>query len=81
MVEAPETNPTPNLLTHDAMEVYPRESLIPDDEYASISVSAIIQAPDDRSRTQLLPWSRGKWIESKLRAIIAGPKDQRKHKL
>lgn len=81
VIEAPESIPTPNLTTSNPLDVYTREALIPDDEYASISVSAIIQAEDDRSRAQLLPWSRGRWLDAKLKSIIAGPKEVRKSKL
>lgn len=78
---ASETIPVPNLATDNPLNVYSRQALIPDDEYSAISVSAIIQAPDDRSRSQLLPWSRGRWLEAKMKSIIAGPKDERKPKL
>lgn len=81
VVAASESIPTPDLDTSNPLEVYTREALIPDDEYAAISVNALIREEDDRSRKQLLPWSRGRWLESKLRSIISGPKSELKPKL
>ena len=77
----PENIPFPNLTTTDPMQIYTRGSLIPDEEWASISVSSIIKAEDDKSRLALLPWRRGMWISGKVRTILAGPAENRKTQL
>lgn len=73
--------PTPNLETSQPDEVYPRESLIPSDEWSAISVSELLKATDDKERVALLPYRRSRWIEAKMRSIINGPPAVRKANL
>lgn len=73
--------PTPNLDTSQPDEVYPRESLIPSDEWSAISVSELLKATDDKERVAVLPYRRSRWIEAKMRSIINGPPAVRKANL
>jgi DNA-directed RNA polymerase I subunit RPA49 len=64
--------------TEEVMKIYTRQSLIPDDEWAAISVSEIIKAEDDKARMALLPWRKARWMEGKLRTIMSGAAPERK---
>lgn len=64
--------------TEDVMKVYTRQALIPDDEWASIPVSDIIKAEDDKARMALLPWRRARWMEGKLRTLMSAASAERK---
>nr|ODN81277.1 DNA-directed RNA polymerase I subunit RPA49 [Cryptococcus depauperatus CBS 7841] len=70
-VTAPgEMIPTPNLETSDVTEVYPRESIIPSEEWQALDVGRLLEAGDDKERNSLLPWRRSSWLHYKLRNAI-----------
>ncbi|KAK4689942.1 DNA-directed RNA polymerase I subunit RPA49, partial [Tremellales sp. Uapishka_1] len=73
--------PVPNVNTAIQAEVYPLESLISPAEWASIDVSHILKAQDDRGRSGLLPYRRSRWLEDKLRVACQGPKEGRRQKV
>jgi hypothetical protein len=62
-------------------EVYPRSTIISDSEWSAIDVKGIAAASDDRERSGLLPFSRCRWIEDKMRVAVEGPKQKRKDSL
>lgn len=73
--------PTPNMETKVVSEVYPRSAIIPDSEWSAIDVRQIAAASDDRERSGLLPFTRCRWIENKMRVTMDGPKQKRKDSL
>lgn len=62
-------------------EVYPRSAIVPDSEWSAISVTPFVNAADDASRRQLLPYTRSRWIENKLRFAVDGPANKRKESM
>lgn len=65
--------PIPNLTTTDPAQVYPLDTLIPEEEFKAIETKAITKAGSDRDRMALLPFGRSRWIESKMRLAIQMP--------
>ncbi|WVQ71488.1 hypothetical protein IAR50_001026 [Cryptococcus sp. DSM 104548] len=61
--------PTPNLETNDPSEVYPREAVIPNQEWSSIDVSQMLRTEDDKERIGYLPSRRSFWVQNKCRLV------------
>lgn len=61
--------PVPDLETKDVTKAYPRESIIPNDQWQSINVAPLITA-EDKDRVRLLPYARSRWVEDKLRYAV-----------
>ena len=61
--------------------MYPRESIIPSNEWSSLDVAPIVKAKDDKARVMCLPYKRSRWIENKLRVAVEGPSSARKDRL
>lgn len=73
--------PVPDLETKDVTKAYPRESIIPDNQWASIDVRPLITA-EDKERVKLLPYARSRWVEDKLRyAVHMQSSTAKKHNL
>lgn len=81
VVPPPDVVPVPNLTTDVPSEVYPRQSIIPNNEWSSIDVSPLVKAKDDRERASFLPYRQSQWIQSKIRVAIEGPSSGRKESL
>ncbi|KLT40443.1 RNA polymerase I associated factor, A49-like protein [Cutaneotrichosporon oleaginosum] len=77
----PEVIPVPNLTTTKVSEVYPRESIVPDNEWSALNVAEILKAKDDKERVACLPFRHSRWIENKLRVVVEGPPTVRKQNL
>jgi DNA-directed RNA polymerase I subunit RPA49 len=77
----PEVIPVPNLTTTNIAEVYPREAIVPDNEWSALNVTEIVKAKDDKERVACLPYRRSRWIENKLRVAVEGPASVRKQNL
>jgi len=55
-------------------DVYSIQSIIPDTEWNSISLSALMSAQNDRDRRALLPYNRSNWINQHLHRIFSAKK-------
>ncbi|EIW69501.1 hypothetical protein M231_03219 [Tremella mesenterica] len=62
--------PIPNLETSDSSLVYPREVLIPNNEWDSISLSSFRSSTSDIQRLQTLPHRRSTFIKNKIVSIM-----------
>lgn len=80
-VAPPDVIPTPNLVTKVPGEVYPRQAIVPNNEWSSIDVGPLVKAKDDRERSTFLPYRQSRWIEDKLRVAVEGPASARKERL
>jgi DNA-directed RNA polymerase I subunit RPA49 len=73
--------PKPNLETKVVSEVYARSAIIPDSEWSAVDVHRIAATADDRARSDLLPFKKSRWIETKMRVAVEGPSNTKKSSL
>jgi DNA-directed RNA polymerase I subunit RPA49 len=73
--------PVPNMTAYEVDQVYPRESIIPSDQWSAIDVAPIVKAKDEFARTALMPSRHSAWITRKVGEVIRGPSATRKTNL
>lgn len=67
--------PVPNMTAYEVDQVYPRESIIPSDQWSAIDVAPLVKAKDEFARTALLPSRHSAWITRRIGEVIRSTGD------